>query len=60
MDDIRQDDLPEQPPAPAGVARTPGLRQVGPESETRGGPEALDEVLPDTWDQGVCNRCRGC
>jgi hypothetical protein len=52
MDDIREDELPEQTPASAGEGRregkVPGVpRVVGPESETRGGPEAPDEVLSE-------------
>ena len=53
MDDIRTDDAasrterkPDQPPE-ADTAPEPQRRQVGPESEVRGGPEATGEALPD-------------
>ncbi len=42
------DDLKIDVPASSGVkpvAPSPGLRDVGPESEVRGGPEAPDDEL---------------
>lgn len=55
MDDIRPEDLPDGKPAsegasPAGKAHS---RRVGPESESRGGPEAPDDALPEPLDPAV-------
>jgi hypothetical protein len=53
MDDIREDDMPEQPPASAGVKPDAGgPAVVGPESEVRGGPEAADETLSRPAEKG--------
>lgn len=62
MDDIRTDHAasrterePEQPPD-TGPGPEPRRRQVGPESEVRGGPEAAEKTLPD--DNGSARKDR--
>ena len=51
-DDIRIDNPasesgPENPKKPAEPERPGDRRRVGPESEVRGGPEAVDNATPD-------------
>ena len=49
IDDIKDDGIEGGAPASqsSGLPKAPGPRSVGPESETRGGPEAPDESLAD-------------
>jgi hypothetical protein len=58
---VPPDDIPLDPPAGETTSETGGgvrpkdespRRKVGPESEVRGGPEAIDKTLDDSDPQG--------
>ncbi len=42
-----EDDIPDLTPSSAPKPGSEHPREVGPESESRGGPEAADEALDD-------------